>query len=1046
MIIFFLIISSSVIGSYLTDTFQKSLWLSDDATHISAADSFRHGKNLELNFILHRPTITVDEALQKHDSNISEPYGRTSLYYILLGSFYALLNTTPDNFLTHASIFQNILSSLFLILFFFLIRKYFDIKIAVISSFFVLIFPYIAWESVRALPTIIFYISATCALFFLQKTTKHYFMFGIFSGLAHLGHPMGIVFGFSYVVFLLINKEIRGALIAFAAWIAVLIPQFVRNYYFWKEIGKGLYIPFQDTISELLWFLPTVATKTTPDLIFSFGSGSETKALLDPYLIFQWMFHEFQTVHTSYLIFFLVLSIFAFISIKSLGFETKRKKIVTTIFLTTIISIYVITASLIITDLSINYYFSEQPSYELYPDLPELESTNNPYISIFFIFILPIIIFILVILFFKKFFLKVSRYQSFLVLYVFLNLIIYYYISLSTQNISISNRHFLFMLFLLIPVAFVGLSNVIKIIYKKSNRTSIISIFFIVLIIFTISYQSVQGIEFFKTNSSTDVLNEFQIEKIDNVGTFLRNNANPDSKILSNFPSHIYLKTGLKAVGIPIDIDCTNMEKFLDYFKPSYFVAIFPVDVSAIHEISSTKYFFDKIPTVSDPNIINVYDIVPENSVQAKANYLNSLNYEVDLNEDSENIEDLKLHIENQWTQLEKYANTLLNNKKYSEAISIYNNMSKIDRYNYDLIQKRISLNLILNNLPQAYDIIDESLIKFETAFEFELCNNNLQNYELLKEKQKNYSSLVSTDLLNGDIAISNYIRFLGVDPNNPNIWADLSKFFQKKGLEFPSIFSLQEALKNNHENNRKLTLDQENLKDEKRKFIEDSFNIDIESLREENALPTLYNKFELGTIGTTLPKEENIRILNLLVLLELNYEAKKLEFEDHELGKALSIYDEMISIEEFSLDALESKIRIFVKQEKNEELIEAVEDLIQRFDLVRADCIPNYIGNHIGNCSIISQDSYIRNLKNVAKIYAELGLNSRELVLYQEILNLDRFDVETLLNLARIYEDKKPYQLAISYYNQALWLVNDENMKKEIINKIEELQEKIAS
>ena len=365
--------------------------------------------------------------------------------------------------------------------------------------------------------------------------------------------------------------------------------------------------------------------------------------------------------------------------------------------------------------------------------------------------------------------------------------------------------------------------------------------------------------------------------------------------------------------------------------------------------------------------------------------------------------------------------------------------MSKIDKYNFDLIQKRITLNLILNNLPQAQQLFDESLLKFGTAFEFELCNNNLQNYEILKEKRKNHFSLASTDLLKiVNFPIADYIQFLNFDPHNPNIWADLSKFFQKKGLDIPSIFSLQEALKNNHENNRKLTLDLENLKNEKRKFIEDSFNIDIESLREENALLTLYNKLELGTIGTTSPKEENIRILNLLVLLELNQEAKKLEFEDHELDKALSIYDKMISIEEFSLDALESKIRIFTKQEKDQELIEVIEDLIQRFDLVKADCIPNYIGN----CSSM-EDSYIRNRKNAAKIYAELELDSRELIMYQEILNLDRFDVETLLNLARINEDRRLYQGSISFYNQALWLVNDENMKKEIINKIEELQEK---
>ena len=242
-----LIIINFITSFYLFETFEQSIWRTDDALHISAAKSFADGQNFELNFALSyiHEYDNIDKILEM-DPSLTSSYSRAILYHAFLGSFYYVLDTQPADIILHASVFTFTLSSIFIVLFFFIIQKYFDIKIAIFSSVMVLLIPYFAWESVRALPTMLAYIFIICSLFFLGKKPVHYFMFGFFIALTHMTHPVGIVFGFSYVVYLLISREFKGAIITFFVWNAVLLPHYFRSYYFWKDIGVGLYMPFSN--------------------------------------------------------------------------------------------------------------------------------------------------------------------------------------------------------------------------------------------------------------------------------------------------------------------------------------------------------------------------------------------------------------------------------------------------------------------------------------------------------------------------------------------------------------------------------------------------------------------------------------------------------------------------------------------------------------------------------------------------------------------------------------------------------------------------------
>ena len=312
-----LITINLVTSFYLYDTFNQSIWRSDDALHISAANSFSNGNNFELNFILAFDKKQDIETILQYDSDISSSYGRGILHHMLLGSFYYVLDTQPADLIFHASTFSFILSSILIILFFFLIRKYFDIKIAIISSIFLVLLPYFGWESTRSLPTLLSYVFIISSLFFLGKKSTHYLTFGFFLALSHITHPLGIVLGFSYVIYLVIHREFKGALITFFSWNVFLLPYYVRNYYFWQDIGAGLYLPFSSKLSQSLDFLPyEEVSELYSNNLFSMNSSHIQ--FHEPFLILFYMFKEFEAASMGYLILILFISIFSFLSIKKL--------------------------------------------------------------------------------------------------------------------------------------------------------------------------------------------------------------------------------------------------------------------------------------------------------------------------------------------------------------------------------------------------------------------------------------------------------------------------------------------------------------------------------------------------------------------------------------------------------------------------------------------------------------------------------------------------------------------------------------------------------
>jgi hypothetical protein len=642
VILAFLIIINFITSFYLFETFEHSIWRSDDALHISAAQSFAKGENFELNFNLAFTDRYNDiNIILEMDPSLSSSYSRAILYHAFLGSFYYVFDTQPVDFVLHASVFSFILSSTFVVLFFFLIQKYFNAKIAIISSVFVLLIPFFAWESVRALPTMLAYIFIISSLFFLEKKPVHYFMFGFFIALSHMTHPVGIVFGFSYVVYLLISREIKGAVITFFIWNVFLLPHYFRSYYFWKDIGVGLYLPFSNKISSHLEFLPHVITEdgNIVDGIISnnnFSLDLSSYFIYEPFLILFLLFKEFEFIGMGYIIIIIFFSIFLYFvmtkinqkrSIDKIGdFKQKyfyfknrflQPNFILVIFMISVLLLFtiIITIDLVAGSFGGGYFFNPNTLYftsgDEWSEWRESFFSNQPTDSfspiIGIVLMISLLIFVSILKWkYKNFFKIKSKYQSFIICYLIISLICYYYIAISQAEMGPANRHLIIILIVLIPVGISAFNKVINLSKIISSRRKVLSILFCTLLFLPVGIQFISGIDYFHDNGNSKILSSLAFEKHNDFHIYLRDNYDDDLVYASNIPAELFLRTGFSSVGIPSNLDCVDMDSYLNHFKPDYYI-IYPNNIVPVNQ-----KIFEHTPNISFISNKHTSDIINE--------------------------------------------------------------------------------------------------------------------------------------------------------------------------------------------------------------------------------------------------------------------------------------------------------------------------------------------------------------------------------------------------------------------------------------------------
>jgi len=542
--------------------FLDVIWVGDrdDPNHIGIANSFRFNKTFERSFLgdwIYRSS--VDDIIKQYD-DISPPHsGKGPVFYILLASFYEILNTTPDNNYYHASILNTIISSIFIILFYFLVKRHFSQKIAILSSFLVILLPLFGFLSIRAIPMLIFFLFSLSSLFFLERSKKHYIIFGLLSGLAHLSHPFGIFLPLTYIVFLLVKKEFKGSLLVFLIWVGTLLPWLIRNYFLFEDIGQGLYIPFSQYISNLFSFLPTnsityAAIDYLPSTMLSPWPPMES--LLGAFYQFDDLFHM-----GYFLIILIIFTGFTFFRLHRI----EKQKI---IFLLGSFSV------IISTYLSI-YFF-----------------VYNYSIQYFVIFGLPVIIVSLLFVFYRKIFdQSIKRYHTFVMLFLFVNMAGYLYSAVFLQRGIPEVRQMFLPLILVIPLVIFSIEKIFYQVkyFSKLKKHHILAAVFMTLILLPVFYESVEGI----TLLSSFQFHEKQTNEIKQMNRWILENLPKSSHIISNSPSTVSMNTNLKSIHLyPTDYSQENVDKIVDHFKISHLI------------------FYD-VPRYGGENVLGTLDKIP---------------------------------------------------------------------------------------------------------------------------------------------------------------------------------------------------------------------------------------------------------------------------------------------------------------------------------------------------------------------------------------------------------------------------------------------------
>jgi len=805
LIFLILLISINFItGSYFKDNFLNIIWEVDEPWEVSVADNFHKNKTLDSQYlpVVKRPRSTND--LINLSDYIGQPISsKGPLYFILLGLFYEIFSTPQKDLYLFGSIFTNILSSIFIVLYFFLIKRKFGFKISFFSSLVIVISPYFAYQSIGITHEALLYIFLISAFFFLEKKTSHYVIFGILSGFAHLTHPLGIILPISYIIFLLISKNFRGSLVVTLLWILMLIPWFIRNIFVFGDLGAGLYIPFSAKASKIILdiFLPTSQISSTQMNL----SNTLVGGFLDPILLFKHWYEVFfsETLSMSFLvIFILIFTGFCFFSLEKL----RKYKLF-------ILSMVTITFGSIIV----------------------LLITHITYVNIFIVFFLPVIF--IFILWKKKGFVfqkNLDRFYPLVLMFSIINLGGVYYLYHFWGLVEA--RFIMFSIFLAIPLSFIGFHKIGN--YFTSNKNSIVltkftNFFFVIIVSIMLiemvsGYAPVNNFEYYTPPG-------FETQEVKQINSWIISNLNTSKNGISNSESTLWLRTGIDSVGIPVPIPSSTEEEFeffylLEKFQISYLVfydeSIFRPDPANNGQREFFNYlkspasciYLNNLKTIGNSYVFKIETFRSQHLVDKIISQINLRNFEETLKQyyclllshmyynDNKSLQKTVDEFIVQYMKMfeEKKAEirNYLSQERYFHVINLYNRL--VETHN-QVISMENHFTLDLNgkipfiNTVEAQNVLYQNLIMkamnqedFDDVFEYyDLQFKSTKSLKLLYPEKELNEKLIQIQLNIAELGLKTNSfndaekainAGLGVDRFNPEIWQLRAQMMEELG------------------------------------------------------------------------------------------------------------------------------------------------------------------------------------------------------------------------------------------------------------------------
>lgn len=547
----FLIIQTIVFVILIYDNYNAATFRYDSALFLNVSDNLRKGNGFVFNVVL--STFDVDETTGKahSDSNsqkiieqypsIITKYGKPPVFFVVEAGFLEIFSANPANWIFYVAVLSVIISILFIILFYIFCKKYFGITIAMLSSLLIgssTIF--ILFTSVGRI-NILAYVFVIASLFFLEKKNKHYFLFGVFCGIANLTHPLGIIPLAAYSIFLLLKREFRGLIIILFTWISIMIPWMLRQYFEFADFGSSLGIPFSKQISSLFMSSSTITSSST----------QFAPLIMKPLEMLSVFFNTAYNI--EFLSVYLIFLVFYFISIEKIKKTFTKKEWTQLLGLIICLTVFIIIYS---------YYIeSFIPNEKIVHIIEFILIVGYPIIFVVFSKVSKLEIFDE----------SIKRHDIVLIFVVLFFIFGTYGAMLNSLQVN----HFVaFPLFFIItPFGIVGIKKIILyVIHNKNERIKklVPNLSLLVLVILSVSIVIPLSLSFANSYESVQIL----YSPSPQILHWIKENTNTKEVLMNENPTVLFIGTGNPVVITPVDIgfDYVKFLKYIEYYDVDYYI------------------------------------------------------------------------------------------------------------------------------------------------------------------------------------------------------------------------------------------------------------------------------------------------------------------------------------------------------------------------------------------------------------------------------------------------------------------------------------------
>lgn len=897
ILISILIVLTVFLSLSLYENYNAALFTSDSSVFHNTVNNILQGNGMSTSLVIvegnvvdteNGPIFSISsdiDGLIKNNPTIIQPYTKAPPFFLLEAGFFKLVGANPSNWIFYGALLSTIISLCFVILYYFLIKKNFDRGIAFFSSLGIITSWNIFTALTTARPDILMYTFLVASFFFINKSIRHYIIFGILGSLATQSHQLAAPFIYGYLAFLLYKKEFKGFLIVFLVYLSLLAPIMIYEYSITGDLKQGLGIPSSISaklslfINDLTGSTKTIETQILQDF---YTSDFVINKVPSPFeFIIEFFSYEippYPFLHLYELYFISSIFLLAtFVSFSKIKEKINNKSLLKTGLILSMIIFFILV------------YYNSNWAPENILEIHVVE------LLILIIIPTTLIMFSLKNLRNSNIFEKPStRFYS---LFPFLIGFGFFGLYLST----FSTWAFIFglvlpLVFLLIPFGLNGMKKLANVVINKSiKKEHWISYLIIGLIVVSISFVNAdENLKFFTTLN----INIHWTENEDSKGlhNWLMKNASPDAVLMHELPAILSLHTGNPVVIIPSDFydKPYNLPKYLDHFKVDY--VVFYRQITEFENIMDVLQF-ERVYSCSNKCVI----------------YKNTINWE-NFNTNSEDYTKLQLD----------WARTLMKLGKILSAYNVYAEVLDIKEFDEKTIQLLYSDKFTSNTTNQEYEK-KKNLIIDSIGFDLEGIRKYYKNdLELARLKLEPIILLINPD---------EFISFKAGDSKfftSKKKIVDFLQDFETLEYEIQKKLSIAKDLENQKRYNEALQLYNEIAKIDEFNFQVYESKIRIfKSLDNENLINEAYDEF----YDQYLKKIDNYKKFNLPVNnleenhISLYYSEINFWYEDDSFYKILSAYNEIMGMNQFDFNATLGKAEVL-------EILDRLPEALRTYEL----------------------------------------------------------------------------------------------------------------